>query len=1149
MSSNLRRSREEQREKQNNDLHDLLHHTIEHFAHVLPAQASIRDFVHHNTLHGYQELKFQDALKASCELTGAYGYWPQDKFLKAYLADRITDSDIFQVLSKDKSLESDMLLLDTGDKKIYLRDVYKIACLYPLKKITSCQLKWQIEEADALGKFQSDIADTSKKLLLDASTESEQQSIEDLWAACIDVLELDHALLHPEELLNLEVEQIDKIFSKTLQQHQSDSSSSLELESDLVDNNKLNVDTLIEKQARKQMDELLSKVGNEVTMGGLLKKITGIDIQREITAHLLPYLGNWLDEGFAQWHASSNTVDSFYQNWKQSATIDETGLFSDIPDWKEHIDSLPSNAIDTVVAELRRMSIPQSRWGDYITRLALELPGWSGMFYWRHTKPEYSKDTDMQVDMMDYLAVRLVLEHIYVRKYCRRNWLVGGDLAALSGYLHQHYAEFFVRNALFNQMLPEYLKTLVQKLIPLNAQRETLTMHEPEWQQLAHMIWTWQQSPVADISLTLQADRGSLIEGHLKDHRGAHYHHDGWKLFRLVQHLGLCAKDIRVLDKSQLDDIFHGIKRMDKQSAGFILLQAYELHYQNRLFTTITLNHGRGTWKNRKKQTPEAQVFFCMDDREEGIRRHLEHSNPNIETFGSAAFFNVVLGWKALESEEVVSLCPVVFNPVHEIKEVADPAHIDKVKKYNQKFKQVSSLRNQVHQNTHQGLLSTSVLLPLFAPAALLTLIGKVFLPYEWNKKLSGFSQSFKSKKITRIETTASQTKQDACIDDKQQGFTIIEQVDIVERFLQDNGLLSGFSSLIVIMGHYSRNQNNPHTAAYGCGACGGKFSGPNGRVFAAMANHPEVRQGLQERNIKLPETTWFIGAEHDTCNENMVLYDKDLIPESLHQSFEKLKVELNEACQHSAQERCRKLASAPKNPSLINALKHIAGRAVDISQARPELGHATIAAGFVGRRYFSQGTFMDRRSFLISYDANVDPEGKFLERLLLSVGPVGAGINLEYYFSSVNNEYYGSGSKIVHNLSGIFGVMEGASGDLRTGLPVQMIEIHEPMRLQLMIEAKIEVLTKIYQDQPSIQQLVGNGWLILSAKDPDSEVIQTFDPVKGWQIWKCPETNIPTVKSSEEWYRDQYDHLPPVLIETQNSIVSSYEKSEVKHA
>ena len=286
-------------------------------------------------------------------------------------------------------------------------------------------------------------------------------------------------------------------------------------------------------------------------------------------------------------------------------------------------------------------------------------------------------------------------------------------------------------------------------------------------------------------------------------------------------------------------------------------------------------------------------------------------------------------------------------------------------------------------------------------------------------------------------------------------------------------------------------------------------------------------------------------GAEHDTCNEAIKWEDTDLIPDDLQQKFKSLQDEVAIACQYSAHERCRKLASAPKKPSLSSAKDHIAGRGVDFSQARPELGHATIATGFVGRRHLSQGMFMDRRCFLISYDASVDPEGAFLERILLSAGPVGAGINLEYYFSAVNNERYGCGSKIVHNLTGLFGVMEGSCGDLRTGLPLQMIEIHEPMRLQLMVEAKTEPLTKIYQNQPSIQELVGNGWILLSAKDPDSAEIHTFNPEKGWELWSDDATHdIKTIKQSQDWYSGHNNHLPAALIETVDT-----ENTENHHA
>ena len=202
---------------------------------------------------------------------------------------------------------------------------------------------------------------------------------------------------------------------------------------------------------------------------------------------------------------------------------------------------------------------------------------------------------------------------------------------------------------------------------------------------------------------------------------------------------------------------------------------------------------------------------------------------------------------------------------------------------------------------------------------------------------------------------------------------------------------------------------------------------------------------GITRAPTRSPITTWSESRSRITASSSRCAQD------------------IENACDHNAHERCRRFMSAPLTLSFSAARQHVEERAEDLAQTRPELGHATNAIVVVGRREWSRGLFLDRRAFLASYDPTSDTnDHAILTRILQAAFTVCSGINLEYYFSHVDNAGFGAGTKLPHNLASLLGVMDGAASDLRTGLPWQMVEIHEPVRSLFLIETTPQVMGQI---------------------------------------------------------------------------------------
>lgn len=1062
------------------DLRARLEHLLHHLEHVLPAQAPIKDFVHHNTLHGFQHLPFREALGAAEAAIGAHGFLPVAVSREYFRQGRVDLADLNAALDEMPELRAD----DIAAEGVGRRDVLLAGLLHDFMAPSAAAWTWQVEELDVLGRVAPGVSSQARSRLLEGASEAD--ALGRLWQACTAMQAVPAPA--PAETLP-ETPAADEEVGELWQLH------------------------VLRKEAEARLGELLERMGAGLTLRGLLVRLTGRDVLEEARPYLIRHLASHLDQGLAAWHNPAR-AQGFYAAWRASAVEDPHFELNDLGAWQQMLERLPEAAEDAILQSLHALGLEEALWEPYLETLAKELPGWSGMVLWRNDHPGYG-GLATPVAMADYLAVRLILEQVHAQRLCGLHFKAEASLPGLRGYLRHHPAELLVRLALYNDELPEWLADQGHRLVREATGRPEEEL-ESDWQPVARLIDAWRRGEDAGVEMA------EPMPGR-----------QAWPLFLLAQHLGLNAERMVALGREGAHALLACLAELSPERMGWVWLQAYERHYREQIFAALVANHGRGPWRDRPTMSvlPKAQLVFCMDDREEGFRRHLEEYHPDIETLGAAAHFSVFIRYSGLGEAEPMDLCPVVAKPAHTIQEEPVPDAEAAGQAFLAHRARRLAWKGRLIQGTRRDPAQAALASTVGAPAALAALAGKMLVPGAVGNWLGEMRTLLEGRVSTRLRFTAVEASP-ATPEAPRAGFTDVEQADRVQGFLRNIGLTSGFAPLVVIVGHGSNSLNNPHMAAYDCGACSGRHSGTNARLFAAMANRAEVRALLRERGIDIPAATWFMGSEHNTCDDIITWYDTEALPSTHVKPFSDLDQALKQAGALHAQERSRRFMSASLGMDPKAAHRHVIDRRFDYSQARPELGHATNASAFIGRRAATRGAFFDRRMFLISYDCSLDPEGTVLEPLLLANGPVGAGISLEYYFSTVNNERYGCGTKVMHNVSGLLGVMDGTSSDLRTGLPRQMIEIHEAMRLLIVVEHKLDVLTAIYQRQPPLQELIGNGWVQLAAKDPDSTAIHRFVPGTGWVAWQGTDATLPKVMYSSDWVRGQRDPLPPALIE-----------------
>jgi uncharacterized protein YbcC (UPF0753/DUF2309 family) len=480
---------------------------------------------------------------------------------------------------------------------------------------------------------------------------------------------------------------------------------------------------------------------------------------------------------------------------------------------------------------------------------------------------------------------------------------------------------------------------------------------------------------------------------------------------------------------------------------------------------------------------PVLQMAFCIDVRSEVFRRALESLDSGIRTLGFAGFFGLGLGHRRFASDVVETRLPVLLTPVVFTCSGESTPEVER-----------SDLAARIKARASRAWGRFK--LAAISSFAFVEAMGPVYVGKLLRDGLG----------LVRHRAPNDPAPRPAVRLDLENRLTMAASV------LKAMSLTDGFARLVLLAGHGANVVNNPHASALHCGACGGYSGEVNARLLAALLNDREVRAGLATRGIAIPEDTLFLGALHDTTTDAVKVYDADH-PSKAHASdLDQARRWLTFAGALARGERALRLPRAERAANIPH-------RSRDWAELRPEWALAGCQAFIAAPRARSTGRDLAGRTFLHDYDWRRDEGFGVLELILTAPVVVASWISLQYYGSTVAPDLFGAGNKLLHNVTGGIGVVEGNGGLLRAGLPWQSIHdgerlVHEPLRLSVLIEAPREAIGAIVERHPQVRALFDHRWLHLFALDDHGRMAWRYAGDLGW------ESVSPNVEAGDERLR-----------------------------
>jgi uncharacterized protein YbcC (UPF0753/DUF2309 family) len=895
----------------------------------------------------------------------------------------------------------------------------------------------------------------------------------------------------------------------------------------------------LESPATRKSIEEEAALGRRITLAAWCDRNLGTEIAEQINRESIKWCEAFLDEGHATWPMPGREK-GFYGAWKFLAEREWSP--SGIANSRRKLARLPAQPEDALLESLTLLGVLPEFWQDYLSLHLTALPGWAGFIKWRADQNDYAWQQSYPADLPQYLAVRLWYERELAQKTCQEALGIEGNVAAISAHIQSlslgiHSASEPESRATLSASwrltaLANALEIDATVLIDTPAQNLRVALrwidglpeseHGPVW--LKAFEAGYQEELIAKLQPNVSDLNDASSDQSASNATGKQ------KQLAEVARSGNEAEQAPVTVRPQGQAVFcidvrsEPLRRHleaigDYETFGFagffnaaIRYQALGNHHETDQFPVILeaknlvreiprTYQGQFLIRHRARAKLFDAAHTLLHDLKENVATPYVmveslgwfYSLPMIgKTIFTTGYRNAISRLRRTFLHPVATTLTVDKLSRDEVEEMlaaeqratARRALQEKFgdRHLNLSLERLEFLRRRALEEQSAGQPSQQTRSYALSAEEETAFVDDLRRSYGINQR-SAFARA---ERITRT------------------GFTPSEQAFTVETALRIMGLTRNFARLVLFCAHGSTSENNPFEAALDCGACGGNAGNPNARVLALMANKPLVREQLAKNGIAIPQDTYFIAGQHATTTDTFELVDLEDLPPTHRKDLLQLTSDLEEAGLRNSQERCARFPEINTSLPSAKAAREVHRRSADWSQVRPEWGLSRNAAFIVGRRALTRAVDLDGRVFLHSYDYREDPAGRLLEVVMTGPQVVGQWINMEHYFSTVDQEIYGSGSKIYHNVVGRLGIMSGPQSDLRTGLAWQTVmdgprPYHEPMRLLTLIEAPRQRIDQIVRGHRLLQHLYENEWVRLIAIEPEEGIFYRYIPKHGW--------------------------------------------------